>query len=82
MAVAPSPAYEEVLKFLVSSPTPEAIIGFHASEMTQERVRQLLDANRENRLTAEQQAELDQFESINQFVSLLKIYARQKLADT
>lgn len=54
MAVAPSPIYEEVLKFLVSSPTPEQIIAFHAEE----------------------QAELDQFESVNHFVSPAELRRR------
>jgi hypothetical protein len=81
MAVAYSPVYAEVLRFLVSSPTPEAIIAFHASDETQARARQLLDANKENRLTPEEQAELDEFERVNHFVRLLKIYARQKLTE-
>ena len=83
MAIAPSPIYDEVLEFLVSSPSPEQIIAFHASESTQERVRKLLEANRLDALTADQQAELNQFEQVNHLVSMLKIYARQRLqADT
>ena len=78
MAIAQSPAYQEVYQFLVSSPTPEQIIAFRPSETTQERVRQLLAANKTNRLTAEEQAELDEFERVNHFVSMLKIYARQQ----
>lgn len=78
MAVAPSPIYAEVYEFLLSSPTPEKIIGFHASESTQLRVRELLDANKRDATTAEQQLELDEFERVNHFVSMLKIYARQR----
>ena len=80
MTVSQSPVYAEVYEFLVSSPTPEAIIAFRASDATQERVRELLEANRENRLTPDEQTELDEFERVNHFVSMLKIYARQKLA--
>lgn len=79
MAVAQSPIYDEVYKFLVSAPTPQQIIAFHASDTTQERVRELLAANRENRLSTEEQLELDEFERVNHFVSMLKLYARQQL---
>lgn len=79
MAVVETPIYAEVYQFLVSSPTPEQIINFHASEVVQTRVRDLLAANRENRLTPDDQAELDEFERVNHFVSMLKIYALQQL---
>lgn len=73
------PLYEEVYQFLISSPTPEQITGFHASEATQERARQLLEANKEGHLTLDEQAELDEFERVNHLVSMLKIYAWQQL---
>lgn len=50
MAIAQSPIYAEVYQFLVSSPTPDQIIAFRASEATQARVRELLDANRSGRV--------------------------------
>jgi len=79
MAVAQSPVYQEVFDFLVSSPTPERILAFRPSESTQERIRALLEANKANRLTAEEQIELDEFEQVEHFVRMLKIYARQSL---
>ena len=79
MAVVETPIYAEVYQFLVSSPTPEQIINFHASEVVQTRVHDLLAANRENRLTPDDQAELDEFERVNHFVSMLKIYALQQI---
>jgi hypothetical protein len=81
MSITYSPVYDEVYKFLVSSPTPEQIIAFRPSDATQERVRQLLDANKSGNLTIDQQTELDEFENVNHFVSMLKIYARQQSAD-
>lgn len=80
MAVAPSPVYEEVYRFLLSSPTTEQIIGFHASEATQVRVRELLTKNEDGLLSSADQNELDEFESVNHFVSMLKIYAWQQLS--
>jgi hypothetical protein len=80
MVVTQSPVYQEVFAFLVSSPTPEQIIAFRPSEATQKRVRTLLEANKESRLTAEEQAELDEFEQVEHFVRMLKIHARQMLS--
>jgi hypothetical protein len=77
MAVVQSPAYQEVYQFLVSSPTPEQIIAFRPSGVIQERVRQLLTANQADGLATQEQAELDEFERVNHFMSMLKIYARQ-----
>jgi hypothetical protein len=42
---------DEVLDFLVSTPTPQQIIGFHASEAAQLRLRYLLEANHNGTLT-------------------------------
>lgn len=79
MATVTSPVYAEFFEFLVSSPTPEQIVAFHASEATQERARELLAANRENRLTPDEQAELDEFERVSHLVRMLKIYALERL---
>ena len=56
---------EEVLTFLSSSPTPERIIDFHASDAAQARLRYLLDANREGTLSPEERAEMDEASQMN-----------------
>ena len=73
-------AYDDVMEFLTTSPTPEQIIEFRPSETMQERVRFLLDENRAGNLTIEQRKELDEFEQIEHFMRRLKIHARMKLA--
>ncbi len=72
--------FDEVLDFLASTPAPEQIIAFEPSEALQERVRYLLDANRNGVLSAEENGELDEFARLNHFMSMLKIRARKKLA--
>jgi hypothetical protein len=79
MAVVRASVYDEVLEFLTSAPTPEQIIAFRPSEAIQERVRYLLDMNRNGTLTAEEQVELDEFEQVEHFMRRLKIHARTKL---
>ena len=62
-----SPA-DEVLDFLLSAPTPEP----------QERLRYLLDGNRNEPLTDGERADLDAYLQVEQFVRQLKIHAREK----
>jgi hypothetical protein len=56
------------------------VIAFRPSETTQQRIRDLLEANRQGMLTAEQRRELDEFAQAEHFVRMLKVKARQKLA--
>ena len=70
---------DEVLTFLLSSPTPQQIIDFHASETAQERLRDLLEANRQGTLSPEERAELDEASQFNHFVMLLKAKAHKTL---
>jgi hypothetical protein len=72
--------YEEVFEFLTSTPTPEQIIAFRPSEVAQERIRYLLDVNRNGTLTAEERTELDELSQIEHFMQMLKIWARRKAA--
>lgn len=72
-------ASDEVFEFLVSSPTPQQIIDFRASQAGQERMRFLLDKNRSGKLTAEEQIELEQMSQINHFMIRLKAHAHKAL---
>ena len=67
---------EEVLAFLLSTPTPQDIINFRASDLAQERLRYLLEANRQGILNDEERAELDEASQMNHFIMLLKAKAR------
>lgn len=71
----------DVLDFLMTSPSPQQIIDFHASEQAQERMRYLLEANRQGTLTPEERAELDEASQMNHFVIMLKARARKNLAE-
>jgi hypothetical protein len=75
-----SPAYVEVLDFLVTSPGPREILAFKVSPATQARLGDLLEKNREEGLTELEQAELDAFEQIEHVMVLLKARARRLLS--
>jgi hypothetical protein len=68
---------DEVLSFLLTSPTPQQIATFHASDRAQERLRYLLEANRAGKLTDAERAELDEASHLNHFITLLKAKARK-----
>jgi hypothetical protein len=73
---------EEILAFLLSSPTPRQIVKFHASETAQERLRYLLETNREGLLSDEERAELDEASQMNHFMMLLKAKAHSAIQST
>lgn len=75
----PASIQDEVMAFLLSSPTPQQIIDFRASETAQQRLRYLLDANRNDLLTPDEKAELDEASQVNTFIMTLKAEAYKAL---
>jgi hypothetical protein len=84
MAIAPhehTPS-SEILDFLLTQPTPQQIIALRPSEVMQERLRSLLDGNRNNTLNDSERAELEEYLRLEHFVRQLKIRAREKLSES
>ena len=67
--------YTEVLDFLLTRPTPHDILAFKVSDPAQARLRLLLDKNREEALSATEEAELDIYEQLEHLMLLLKAKA-------
>jgi len=80
MAVQRLSVWDEVDEFLVSTPTPEQILEFRPSEITQKRLRVLLDANQEGNLTPVEHAELDEHMALENFMRRLKVKALAKIS--
>lgn len=74
------PFYEQVLDFLASGPPVEAIIKFRPTVAAQTRFSELLEANQQRKLTAEEDDELDHYIQIERMVSLLKAKAYRHLS--
>ncbi len=72
---------DEVLDFLVTGPTPEQIIAFHASERAQEQLRLLLERNQNGTLTEQERAELEEMSRVDHFFTLIKARAMKVLQD-
>jgi hypothetical protein len=71
----PNQIYRQILEFLVSNPSPQAVLEFGPSPETQERVRQLLERNRSDGLTPGEADELEEYGRIDHLVTLLKARA-------
>ncbi len=70
---------DNILDFLASSPSAQAIIDYHTPDQLQHRLSELLDKNRRDLLSDSDRGELDEFLRINRFMNRLKIKARQRL---
>ena len=74
------PAFEEMLDFLASGPSPEKIVAFKVSPAAQARLEELLEKNRLEGLTDDEAAELDVYSQVNHILILLKARARLALS--
>ncbi len=80
MALAPTDTYfDAILEFLASSPTAEELVAYRPPEAMQQRLDDLLEANRTRGLSESEQAELNEYLRMNRFMSRLKLKARQRL---
>ena len=72
--------HNEIIEFLAGGPKAQDIIAFQPSESATDRVNELLDKNREGTLTVAEQAELDQYETLDYLMTLVKARTRLHLA--
>ncbi len=71
----------EVLEFLVGLPAPEEIIALRASERLQSRIRELLEKNRTQSLTPEEEKEWEHYQYLEHLVRMAKTKAYMKLRE-
>jgi hypothetical protein len=69
----------EIARFILKNPTPEQIIAFHPSPEVNERVYELIYADRDGLLTEEEHQELDNYMATERLMRLLKLEARRLL---
>lgn len=79
MAITIRDIYDEFTGFITSTPPLEAIADYHLSETAEEYINSLLEANESRRLTAEEQAELDDFMTLEHVMRMIKFRAIEKL---
>lgn len=70
----------ELIGFLSKGPTPKQVEGYKVSERAQKRIQRLLALNQAGLLSKDEQAELDESETFDHLVTLLKAQARRQPA--
>ncbi len=78
--IAAQPAYLELIDFIAAGTTPEQIVAFRPSALAQKRVEELIEREREDGLSPEEQAELDHFFDLEHILRVAKARAEQILA--
>lgn len=68
----------EILDLLASLPAPETVLTLRPSPALQERISYLLEKNREEGLTAEEEREWSQYERLEHLVRMTKLRALEK----
>jgi hypothetical protein len=66
----------EIAEFLASGPSQQELLKYRPSEQLQERATELLGKLKDDRLTAEEQRELDQFEWMESLMGLIQARIR------
>jgi hypothetical protein len=74
------PSYLEIIDFIASGTTPQAVAEYHPSPEAQRRVAELIAREEEGGLSAEEKSELDHFMDLEHILRLAKARARQILA--
>ena len=80
MAIAQLKAYDEFVEFITTSPTLQQMSEFRLSEESEAHISALLDANRNRKLTSEEEAELDEYLRLEHIMRKAKIRAFEKLS--
>ena len=78
MSTRTTAASDELLDLLAKGLTRDQLLEFRPSASTQARLERLLDKSRRGKLTPGEAHELDDFESIEHIVRLLKARIRHK----
>ena len=76
---APSPVYLELIDFIVSRATPEALLQFRPSEANQSRVSELIEGQHKGTLSAEETSEPDDFVQVEHLPIMAKAQAGRRL---
>ena len=82
MIPAPQTAFDELIDFLASSPSADELIAYRPSDALQQRMSELLEKNRHDDLSSDEQAELDDFLRMNRFMSQLQARAKHYLSES
>ena len=69
-------SYDEIIDFIASGTTPEAVVAFQPSLDVQRRVAELVERSKAGTISAEDQAELDDYLQLEHVMIMAKARAR------
>lgn len=69
----------EIIHFLTQNPAPLKLLNYHVPERAQNRLRYLLDRNREQEITSAEEAELDELIVLERIARQIKMQAAKQL---
>ena len=72
-------AAAEVAQFLAHHPTSEQIVAFHPSHEVAERAYELIQSDREGKLSEEERKELESYLVIEYLMEMIKLEAHRQL---
>jgi hypothetical protein len=78
--MASNSVYLEIVDFFASGTTPQGVADFQLSAAAQQRALELLELAKQDRLTPEQESELEHFTELEHILRMAKARARQILA--
>jgi hypothetical protein len=73
------PSYLEIVDFIATGTTPQAVVDYHPSADAQQRVAELIERDKDGTLSSEEKAELDHFMDLEHILRMAKARARQIL---
>ncbi len=79
MAIVHLRPYDEFIEFITSSPTLAEISEFRLSDESEARIHALLEVNKSQRLTPDEEVELDEYLRLEHIMRKAKIRAFEKL---
>jgi len=79
MSNAAIPSYLEIIDFIATGTTPQAVVDYHPSADAQKRVAELIERDKDGNLSPEEKAELDHFMDLEHILRMAKARARQIL---
>ena len=69
----------ETIQFLLTNPSPQEVLNYHASERAQQRLQRLLTLNGAGLLGENEQLELDELQRIEHTLIMLKAHLAKQL---
>ena len=70
-------SYEEIIDFIAAGSTPKALVAFHPSESVEKRVAELVERSKTDKISAEDQSELEDYLQLEHIMIMAKARARQ-----